>query len=157
MEYYRPLVNITKKYSLLIQKDWYESRVTLNCEATAHTGGGGGLSGYGSRIRSPVTSQSEPENSIEVFRNFPSYQTKFRAGIQITGGLHPKFATKFWSTAITDATNLARWQILTAVTMKSTIFWHVTPCSMLGVCRRFARLVGFASYNISFLSYIFRK
>lgn len=54
--------------------------------------------------------------------------------------MHPSYC----STAVTDATNLVRFQILTAVTMKITIFWYVTPCSPIRVCRRFAPLLGFA-------------
>jgi hypothetical protein len=36
----------------------------------------------------------------------------------------------------TDNT-IAGFQVLTAVVMKSTIFWHITPCSTLKVSRRF--------------------
>jgi hypothetical protein len=67
-----------------------------------------------------------PCNSVEAHRHFTATYRRHLEGGGLTG-----------NTAAATNLSIVEFEVLTAVVMKSTIFWDITQCSPLRVKRRF--------------------
>jgi hypothetical protein len=66
--------------------------------------------------------------------------------------------THFWEKYVNRKENIVGFEVLTAVVMKSTIFWVITPCSPVKVNRRFGgtyRLLAACFHSVFLLDLFF--